>query len=91
MNPDIWDAPEKFYPERFIEKDYSVHEYVPFGGGNKKCLGYGFALFEMKLVLFKLFKNFNIQVDASRRVGASIQGITLGPKHKIVAGFKARS
>jgi len=87
MNPKIWTDPELFRPERFIEKNYSSSEYVPFGGGTKKCLGYGFALFEMKSVIFKLYRQTKIEIDTKGKVVASIQGITLGPKQKIIATF----
>ena len=88
MNPNIWDQPDKFQPERFLENDYNTNEYVPFGGGAKKCLGYGFALFEMKSVLFKLYRKTTIRLQSGGNITASIQGITLGPKQKIVATFE---
>ena len=40
MNPDIWEAPQEFEPNRFLQRDYTPFEFVPFGGGNKKCLGF---------------------------------------------------
>ena len=89
MNPNIWDNPEQFIPERFLENDYSPQEYVPFGGGTKKCLGYGFALFEMKSVLFKLYRHTKIHMESGDSVDAAIQGITLGPKQKIIASFES--
>jgi len=89
MNPNIWDSPEQFRPERFLENDYSPQEYVPFGGGTKKCLGYGFALFEMKSVLFKLYRHTKIHMESGDTVDAAIQGITLGPKQKIMASFES--
>lgn len=88
MNPNVWDNPEAFIPERFLENDYRPNEYVPFGGGTKKCLGYGFALFEMKSVLFKLYRNTKIHIESTKKVEAAIQGITLGPKQKITATFE---
>ena len=89
MNPKVWDKPEEFIPERFIENDYRPNEYVPFGGGTKKCLGYGFALFEMKSVLFKLYRHTKIRIESTKIVEAAIQGITLGPKQKIMATFES--
>src|SRR5262249_48211217 len=43
--------PEAFRPERFFERDPSPFEYLPFGGGARRCIGMGFALHQMKLVL----------------------------------------
>jgi len=90
MNPKVWNKPEEFIPERFLENDYRPNEYVPFGGGTKKCLGYGFALFEMKSVLFKLYRHTKIHIESTKTIEAAIQGITLGPKQKIIATFESR-
>ncbi|OUS26137.1 hypothetical protein A9Q99_19360 [Gammaproteobacteria bacterium 45_16_T64] len=90
MNPDIWTYPEEFQPQRFLDNDYSPQEYVPFGGGTKKCLGYGFALFEMKSVLFKLYRHSSITLTSNSKISAAIQGITLGPKQKITVSLSPR-
>jgi cytochrome P450 len=48
---DIFEDPDVFRPERFIDRRYSPYEFIPFGGGVHKCIGYAFALYEMKMVL----------------------------------------
>lgn len=83
MNELVWQKPMQFRPERFLERDYSAYEFVPFGGGNKKCLGYGFALFEMKLALFGLLSRKRLTLQSSKRVSPAIQGITVGPRQAI--------
>ena len=30
-------------PERFLERKFGPHEWFPFGGGNRVCLGMPFA------------------------------------------------
>ncbi|BAY80702.1 cytochrome P450 [Calothrix parasitica NIES-267] len=42
---------EKFKPERFLENKFSPYEYFPFGGGNRRCIGYALGQYQMKLVL----------------------------------------
>ena len=51
QNPDIYTRPEQFDPERFLGRQYKAHEWIPFGGGIRKCIGMAFALYEMKMVL----------------------------------------
>jgi cytochrome P450 len=44
-------TPDRFRPERFFERDPSPFEFLPFGGGARRCIGMGFALHEMRIVL----------------------------------------
>jgi cytochrome P450 len=52
---DLYPEPEKFRPDRFLDRHYAANEWFPFGGGRRMCLGLAFALFEMKVVLSTLF------------------------------------
>lgn len=48
---ELYPDPETFRPERFLERRYSPFEFLPFGGGHRRCIGAAFATFEMKVVL----------------------------------------
>ena len=49
--PDLYPEPEAFRPERFLENPPGTYQWIPFGGGVRRCLGASFALYEMKIVL----------------------------------------
>ncbi len=36
---DLYPEPGRFRPERFLERQYASHEYFPFGGGARTCIG----------------------------------------------------
>lgn len=55
--PDLYPEPGRFRPERFLERSYAAHEYLPFGGGGRRCLGMAFALYEMRVVLGLVLAN----------------------------------
>ncbi|BAY83849.1 cytochrome P450 [Calothrix parasitica NIES-267] len=76
---DLYPEPKKFKPERFIEKQYSPYEYLPFGGGNRRCIGMAFALFEMKLVLTTVLKNLDLSIVNNHQVKPTRRGGTLAP------------
>jgi cytochrome P450 family 135 len=48
---DVYPDPERFRPERFLERPADTYTWIPFGGGTRRCLGGAFAMFEMKTVL----------------------------------------
>ena len=41
--PDVYPEPERFRPERFIERPAETYSWIPFGGGVRRCLGAAFA------------------------------------------------
>ncbi len=77
---DIYPEPKKFKPERFLERQFSPYEYLPFGGGNRRCLGYAFALFEMKLVLATVLSQVKLELLDRHPLKTARRGITFTPK-----------
>ncbi|KAF7724272.1 Cytochrome P450 3A4 [Apophysomyces ossiformis] len=46
-DPQLWEDPDKFVPDRFDTKTLSaVHSYLPFGKGQRKCIGMNLSLVE---------------------------------------------
>ena len=52
--PEVYPEPERFRPERFLERPAGTYTWIPFGGGVRRCLGGAFAEFEMSVVLREL-------------------------------------
>lgn len=78
-NATTFDDPEAFRPERFIEKSYSPFEYMPFGGGHRRCIGAAFASYEMAIVLGTLLKRFQFELVDSAPVIPKRRNVTIGP------------
>lgn len=55
--PDPW----KFEPSRFLESKFSPAEFWPFGDGHRKCIGMQLAVMEMKLALFSIMREWNLE------------------------------
>ena len=53
---------KSFSPERFMERSYSPFQYMPFGGGHRRCIGAAFASFEIAIVLGTLLKRFQFEL-----------------------------
>ncbi len=76
---DLYPRPERFEPERFLGRKFSLYEYLPFGGGNRVCLGRSFALFEMKLVLATILSCWQFARADDRAVKYGRRMLTAGP------------
>jgi cytochrome P450 len=79
----VYPEPNQFRPERFLERQYSPYEYLPFGGGDRRCIGAAFALFEMKLVLFQLLSNLEMELVNSRPIRPMRRGLTVAPSNHL--------
>ncbi|MFL5328435.1 MAG: cytochrome P450 [Gemmataceae bacterium] len=88
--PDLYPEPEKFRPERFLERRFAAHEWFPFGGGNRMCLGMAFALYEMKVVLSTLFASVRMERPTGARSNPVRRGIVLTPHDgaRMIVNFK---
>lgn len=76
---DIYPEPERFKPERFLERQFSPYEYLPFGGGNRRCIGAALAQLEMKLVLAKILSHLQLSLVDRRPVKPVRRGVTVAP------------
>ncbi|HEY5706113.1 MAG TPA: cytochrome P450 [Terrimicrobiaceae bacterium] len=76
---EIYPDPDLFKPERFLERRFSPFEYLPFGGGARRCIGMAFAQMEMKLVISRILSNFELALADKRSVRPVRRGLTTGP------------
>jgi cytochrome P450 family 110 len=76
---EIYPEPKRFKPERFLEKQYSPYEYLPFGGGNRRCIGAALAQLEMKLVIATILSRFQLALCDRRPIKPVRRGLTIAP------------
>jgi len=76
---ELYPDPARFRPERFLERKFGPHEWFPFGGGNRICLGMPFALYEMKVLLATVLSQVRPSRPTWARSRGRRYGIVLGP------------
>src|SRR5262249_40062825 len=69
-----------FRPERFLERKYGPSEWFPFGGGNRRCLGMAFSLYEMKVLLSTIFSSLKLELVGEAVPRPTRRGVLLTPK-----------
>ncbi|KAJ4704080.1 Cytochrome P450 [Melia azedarach] len=87
-DPELWENPESFIPERFIEKQIDFkgtnYEFTPFGSGRRICPGMNFGIANVELPLAKLLYYFNWQLPH----GMKPEDLDMTAKFGVVCGRK---
>ena len=83
-DPDAWEEPEKFDPERFrgSAKDARhAFQFIPFGAGPRNCIGMRFALLEIKVALVRILMKYKFVQSPETQVPLVVHaGGTLSAK-----------
>jgi len=79
QRPELYPEPDAFEPQRFLGRAFAPHEFMPFGGGHRRCLGAAFALFEMKIVLGTILQTCRLRLVDDGPVGLVPRNTVLGP------------
>ncbi|KAL5847783.1 hypothetical protein ACOSQ3_011307 [Xanthoceras sorbifolium] len=88
-DPEVWDNPEKFYPERFIDSSIDMKgqhfELIPFGAGRRICPGLHMGIATVELALANLLYKFDWEMPVGLKKEALdfdvLPGITMHKKN----------
>ena len=85
---DIYSDAKQFKPERFLEREFTGGEFVPFGGGARRCIGEALANFELKLVLATVVSRYQLTLASDRPEKPQRRGVTLSPAGGVKMQFQ---
>lgn len=89
-NPSLYPEPQQFRPERFLDRQYAPHEYLPFGGGHRRCIGSALAMMELKLSMATLIQDFEFTLPHPRPLRPTRRGLTVAPPASLKFKVKAK-
>ncbi|NER33887.1 MAG: cytochrome P450 [Oscillatoria sp. SIO1A7] len=87
---DLYPEPKQFKPERFLERQYGAYEFMPFGGGARRCIGIALAQFEMKLVLATILSRTELALADSKPIKPKRRGLVSAPSGGVPMVLKSR-
>jgi cytochrome P450 len=71
--------PERFDPDRMMGATLGPTTWLPFGGGNRRCLGATFALVEMKVVLREVLRRVDLATTTAAAERQRVKHVILVP------------
>ncbi|WP_232070845.1 cytochrome P450 [Mycobacterium lacus] len=87
-NPDTYEHPHEFRPERFLGTRPQTYAWVPFGGGVKRCLGASFSMRELITVLHVLLREGEFSAVDENAEKIVRRSIMLAPRHGTRVRFR---
>lgn len=75
----VYPEPLRFLPERFLGRPFSPFEFLPYGGGARRCLGAALASYEIRLVLGTLLRRFRLRLATLRPDRGRVRAANAGP------------
>jgi cytochrome P450 family 135 len=87
----IYERPDEFRPERFLESQPDSYAWIPFGGGRRRCIGAAFAQMEMQVVLREVLTRVSVLAPDPKPERMKLHNVTLIPAKgaRIVVGDRA--
>jgi cytochrome P450 family 110 len=83
-----FEEPKQFRPERFVERSFSGSEFLPFGGGARRCLGAAFAEAELAIAITEIVRGWEIELVDGDRERSIRRNVTMGPSHGVPVRVK---
>ncbi len=85
-HPAFWENPEGFDPDRFTPQRAAArpqYAYLPFGGGQRLCIGNHLAMLEARVIVSRVLQRFKLDLVPGFPVEPK-PGITLRPRHGLL-------
>lgn len=80
-DPELYPAPFEFDPDRWSRRIFKPNEFLPFGGGVRRCIGAPLAVLEMKIVIATWWRHFRFELptDAPHVEPLHRRNVTMAP------------
>jgi cytochrome P450 len=86
---DVYADPDRFDPDRMLAATLSPTTWLPFGGGNRRCLGAAFAMVEMRVVLREILRRVELSTTTAADEHQKLKHVTLVPHRGARIGVRA--
>jgi cytochrome P450 len=88
-NDAVYPDPDRFDPDRMLGATLSPTTWFPFGGGNRRCLGAGFAMVEMRVVLREILRRVDLSTTTAAGERQKLKHVIMVPRRNARINVRA--
>jgi cytochrome P450 len=88
---DLYPEPFAFQPERWLDRKPGTYEWLPFGGGIRRCLGAALAMAEQRAVLEAMARRLDLEAADPDPERALHRNVTMIPRHGARVVIRSRA
>ncbi len=77
---DLYPQPWEFIPRRWEGKKPGTYEWIPFGGGTRRCAGAALAMVEMRRVIDRMAERLVLEADRPEAEHVKHRNVTMIPQ-----------
>jgi cytochrome P450 len=76
---DLYPDPYSYRPERWLGRKPGTYEWIPFGGGTRRCLGASLAMAEQRIVMTAMTRRLDLEAADPQPEHAVHRNVTMIP------------
>lgn len=80
----LYPEPERFNPSRWESISPGPYEYLPFGGGARRCIGAPLGMMQFMSSLPRILSRYQFTMQANSRVEARVVSTMLNPMEAVI-------
>ena len=89
-SPAVYPEPDRFDPDRMLGAKLGPTTWLPFGGGNRRCLGATFAMAEMRVVLREVLRRVELETTTADDERQRVRHVILEPNRGALISVRSR-
>jgi cytochrome P450 len=86
----VYPDPNRFDPDRMLGGALSPSTWLPFGGGNRRCLGATFAMVELRVVLGEILRRLELGTTTDADERQQLKHVIINPHRGARVSVRAR-
>jgi cytochrome P450 len=78
---EVYPDADRFDPDRMVGATLSPTTWLPFGGGNRRCLGATFAMVELRVVLREILRRVELSTTTAAGESQKVKAVIMVPRN----------